>query len=337
MYSESLKQYCINLHNNVKSQCFYSEVKKSNFNSEIIEKTAFLDVTVKISIRIHCIINGVHEIPKCYCGNLVEFKSYKLGFKKYCSVKCSANSTEKKEKIIKTNLEKYGCVNAFQTEAGRKAWDQYNNDSERVDKANKNGELTRINNLGVETIKEARSLASRKGVQTNIKNHNGVYFSNWKQGHSKRNFKQEQEKIKKTCMAKYGVESPMQHPASFEKQQKAMFRKKEYMFPSGNIAVVQGYESWAIDELLITYDESELIVGSDSRMPAIWYADFDNRRRRYYPDIFIEKDNLIIEVKSTYTMQANYEINMLKKKATEDIGFNFKFIIFDDKRNKKII
>jgi hypothetical protein len=49
--------------------------------------------------------------PVCYCGNIVKFDSFTKGYHKYCSVKCSSNSIEKKTNIENTCLEKYGVKN----------------------------------------------------------------------------------------------------------------------------------------------------------------------------------------------------------------------------------
>ena len=49
------------------------------------------------------------------------------------------------------------------------------------------------------------------------------------------------------------------------------------------------------------------------------------KRRRYYPDIFIPAENKLIDVKSDYTMSVDVEVNNLKAKACIDQGFIFKF------------
>jgi len=41
-------------------------------------------------------------------------------------------------------------------------------------------------------------------------------------------------------------------------------------------------------------------------MPEIWY-EFEDKRRRYYPDIYIKSQNKIIEVKSDYTFYKEYD------------------------------
>jgi hypothetical protein len=64
-------------------------------------------------------------------------------------------------------------------------------------------------------------------------------------------------------------------------------------------------------------------------MPEIWYfSDKDKKTHRYFPDFYIPKDNLIIETKSKYTYDADIYINILKQKATEELGYNYKLFIY---------
>ena len=54
---------------------------------------------------------------------------------------------------------------------------------------------------------------------------------------------------------------------------------------------------------------------------------FDGKNRKYFPDFFIKKLNLVIEIKSTYTYECEKDQNEAKKEATINNGFNFKFLI----------
>ncbi len=69
-------------------------------------------------------------------------------------------------------------------------------------------------------------------------------------------------------------------------------------------------------------------------MPRIEYYDNENVKHYYFPDIFISKDNKIIEVKSTWTYKCKKETNLLKKEACEKQGYIFEFWIYDRKGNK---
>lgn len=106
------------------------------------------------------------------------------------------------------------------------------------------------------------------------------------------------------------------------------FKYKGYTLPSGKIIKVQGYEPRALDELLKIYDENDILT-SRSDMPEIYYTSpKDNRIHRYYPDIYIPKDNLIIEVKSNYTLNKYKKINRVKFEATIALGYDFKLKVY---------
>lgn len=66
-------------------------------------------------------------------------------------------------------------------------------------------------------------------------------------------------------------------------------------------------------------------------MPEIWYVDNNEKKHRYHPDIFIPSKNLIIEVKSEYTLKADLEKNKKKMIAAEQTGFDFEFRIYNEK------
>ena len=71
----------------------------------------------------------------------------------------------------------------------------------------------------------------------------------------------------------------------------------------------------------------------DCKMPEFWYHGYDGKYHRYYPDIYVVKDNLIIEVKSLWT----YNIDKLKIQLTSKTvnynGFKYCLMVFDQKGN----
>ena len=56
-------------------------------------------------------------------------------------------------------------------------------------------------------------------------------------------------------------------------------------------------------------------------------------KRIYYSDIYIKKENKIIEVKSEWTFKINKKKNLLKKEACLKAGYKFEFWIFDKNGN----
>jgi ligand-binding SRPBCC domain-containing protein len=131
----------------------------------------------------------------------------------------------------------------------------------------------------------------------------------------------------------YYLEWASQNEEIQKKQEKSCFTFKDYTLPSGKIIRVQGYEPLALDILLETITEEDLLTGYKN-VPIIWYEINDNKHR-YFTDIFIPSHNKCIEVKSDFTFYKDYEKNLLKQEATKLLGFECEIWIFNDK--KKLI
>lgn len=102
-----------------------------------------------------------------------------------------------------------------------------------------------------------------------------------------------------------------------------MYKKKKYIWKTGEISILQGFEPIVLKELeKIGYKYNEIKTEYHD-MPEIYYV-MNNKKRRYYPDFYIPTENLIIEVKSTYTLTSKIEENKLKFNAVKDAGYNFK-------------
>jgi hypothetical protein len=59
-----------------------------------------------------------------------------------------------------------------------------------------------------------------------------------------------QEKSKQTCFINHGVEHPLQNSELAQKAVKNAYTSKDYIFPSGRIEKIQGYEHYMLDQLL---------------------------------------------------------------------------------------
>ena len=147
-------------------------------------------------------------------------------------------------------------------------------------------------------------------------------------------------KFKETMLSRYGVDQVMRYTPHFEKSIDTSYKKKIYVFPSGRIEKIQGYEGFAINDLLISgYKEEDIVISNsdiEEYTGKIWYNDSENKKRKYYPDIYIISENKIIEVKSYYTYDSAFSINMRKKNSCLALGLNFEFWIYDEKGNKMV-
>jgi len=66
--------------------------------------------------------------------------------------------------------------------------------------------------------------------------------------------------------------------------------------------------------------------------PTIKYSIF-GKNKIYFPDFYIPKLNLIVEIKSSYFYNLEEEINLIKKSYSELNNYKFIFIIDKDYSN----
>lgn len=149
-----------------------------------------------------------------------------------------------------------------------------------------------------------------------------------------RDRKKENKKTQDTLFKKYGVRNCSRVPRFHKKQQQSSFSAKLYMLPSGKVIELQGYEPRCIDFLLDNqkYHENDILTDLED-MPTIWYFNpYKKKRARYFPDIFIPSEKIVIEVKSTYTLTLEYERNIAKFNATTKSGYELHLYVFDEKQ-----
>jgi len=90
----------------------------------------------------------------------------------------------------------------------------------------------------------------------------------------------------------------------------------------------QGYELKAIYRLIGEgYNIKDLIIGK-SNVPSFNYT-HNGKKRYYFPDIYIPKDNRIVEVKSIYYYNRYLDKNLLKRDAVLKKGYKFDFYIMN--------
>jgi hypothetical protein len=248
---------------------------------------------------------------KCKCGNYYEKKFRSLN--EYGGANC--NFCTKKNslyKIKQTNISKYGVENTFQSEEIKNKIKQ-----------------TNLTKYGVENTFQSEEIKN-KIKQTNLIKY-GVEYS----------FQSEEikNKIKQTNLGRYGVENVMFNKDILEKHFKNSYKLKDYKLPSGKTIKIQGYEYIALDELLKIYEENDIIVGNLNMMPELWWNDSKNIKHRYYVDIFIPKENKMIEVKSNWTYLQDDKKEKIEKIPLEakKLGYKYEYWIYDEKKNKEII
>lgn len=139
------------------------------------------------------------------------------------------------------------------------------------------------------------------------------------------------QKMIRTNIERYGVEYNSQVAEISEKQHSYKF--KEFVFPSGRIDKVQGYEPQVLSMLLSEGINEDDIITARGEVPAIWYY-LDGKKARYFPDIYIKSQNKIVEVKSTWTWEQYKSKNMAKLARCREMGFNVELYVLDEKEKR---
>lgn len=145
------------------------------------------------------------------------------------------------------------------------------------------------------------------------------------------------EKTEATNLKRYGARNVMQNAAIRAKASNS-FEYKSYVFPSGREVWIQGYEGYAIDHLLEDgYDEDDIVVGHNSDIPIVHFQ-YPNTKGemmdcKFYPDIYLPKENKLIEVKSTFTYKDFYDKNQAKFDQTPSQGYDLEYWIYDKYSN----
>ena len=118
------------------------------------------------------------------------------------------------------------------------------------------------------------------------------------------------------------------------RSKKARFKKKEFKTPGGQTWYLQGYEPLAAPKLIKEYGEENIIaaIDGDRCVPAIPWFDEDGKEHHYFCDFFIPNLNLIIEVKSTWTEEQNDDKIKRTRKASNELGYDFRLIVLNGKK-----
>ena len=272
---------------------------------------------------------------------------------KYGFDNCNKNKTVR-EKIKNTNLQRYGVFYSFQSESIKNKIKAICLEKYGVENPNQNKNIkskskkTCLEKYGVEyasQIKENRDKfketcfkkfgfknpsqneeIKNKKIETSLKNWGVEYPS---QNEEIKN------KMIETSLKNWGVEYPMQNNIIMSKNVKHNYNKKEYIMPSNKIIQIQGYENFALDELIINekIDESDIITGAKN-VPTIWYYHENGKKHRHYVDIFIPSQNRCVEVKSTWTAEKNKHNIFLKQKAAKELGYKYEIWVYNSKKEK---
>lgn len=309
------------------------------YRTQLLEKTDFLDPHY----------SDISDSQRFYH---IFFKSYQLEICPYCNgnKKFTFNS-----KFSEIRYDKVGA-NYYGTCEGKKCMAKYNSQRTKEAISEKYGsdnmwdipgyreglESTNLKKYGVKYFM-GTSEFREKCQETYDKNwggehpasHQSTKNKKYKTNIEKYGFKcilSDTDLMKKSMVEKYGVEHNMRIPEIHEKAMVTMRRYYDYTLPSGKIIKLQGYEKFAMDILLTKFNENDILTDMHD-ISNITGQIIYNGENRYYPDIYINSINKILEVKSQYTYKMHEKINMMKMKRCLEMGMDFEFMIFDKKGN----
>lgn len=249
--------------------------------------------------------------------------------KKY-GVEHASQNQEIRDKIKKGFIEKWGIDNPSKTQQVKDKQKQTNLIKYGVEYIVHNKEskdkmiATNIEKFGKDCC------FTNKNIKDKIKKTNLEKYGVENVGQ----YKVFNQKMKDTMLSKYGVEYPLQNLEIADKASKKCYKPKLFKFPSGKEIKCQGYEPFALEELIKNnIDESDIITGCKN-VPSIWYNDDNNVKRRHYVDIYIPNQNKCIEVKSTWTIKKKKSYIFFKQKAAKELGYEYEIWVYDNKGNK---
>jgi len=323
---------------------YIKETKPTVYDS-IIYHSNHLSEDCMFQQRIYDILNDIHEVVMCdFCKkNSVTFFKYSQGYAKCCSNSCAQQHSDTRRKIEKTNLGRYGAKSPLQSSIVQEKAKNTNLERRGVEwvlcdpEAHIKARETNIEKYGVENCsqrEEVKELKRQKciesfGVDCNFK------------------AKEINDKIKQTNMEKYGVSCISKSSYAKKKSIETSFKKyghshhfksskwmeknfkykfHNYALPSGKIIKLQGYEPRALDYLLTKYTEEE-ILHKKTDVPKLMYIGDDNKEHRYYPDFYIPKENLVIEVKSDWTYGMELLKNLFKQDIVLENGYKYMLMV----------
>jgi hypothetical protein len=315
----------VNIDNSINNDIF------NNYKQTLLED--YSAVLLKLSdIKM---VNRTMVEFKCNCGTIIN-KQYRLVYSSgaYC-IKCCYSNSIKKRKITLELLKNNNEYTILQ----KKLLDISKRDNCKIfnlKNANFNSQISFICNCGHDDLTTYRNIKIRGGFCRDCSYKYGCdkrkkHFMELYGTSSPASVPHIKDKIKNTNMIRYGVEYPAQNRFINNNT----YKIKEYISKSGKNYQTQGYEYLALDELFKNYIESDIIFGK-SNVPRINYT-FNNTVKYYYPDIYIPKENKIIEIKSTWTYKVQIERNKSKANTCKLLGYKYEFWIYDNKKNKEII
>ena len=285
---------------------------------------------------------------KCKCGERLAFYQKTESYASSCgSPECRGTSISKTKQNW-TNEQKKQDKENKKSAASRRSKEQI---EKQVQKARKTFKERYNVDWGSKLEKQ-----KEKSRQTKLEKYGDEKYNNSKQASLSRISRSLEEKNKSnqqrraTNLEKYGVENVLLNKSTPSKINKGNSSIKDYVLPSGKIIGVRGHEPFALDVLFneLKYKEADVVIHddySDYAIEIFEYEALNRHQMKYYPDIYVPRENRIIEIKSQWwwngygqeKYRSRLENNLRKRQAVIDKGYNYEVWIFENKYSYKVL
>jgi hypothetical protein len=286
--------------------------------------------------------------PKCDCGAPLTFYQKTETYANSCGdPKCVGNTISKSKQGWTEEQRLSDSINKKLAAATRTK----ENIKEKTEKARQ----TFKKKYGVDWISSHDS-QKEKSKKTKLEKYGNEKYNNSKKASKTRVDKSVKEKNvinqlrRSTNLERYGVENVLLTKTTPTKINKGNSSIKDYQLPSGKTIGVRGHEPLALRILFkeLKYQESDAMIHDDYSDYAIEVFEFVNTNMhttKYYPDIYIPKENKIIEVKSQWwwdgygaaKYKSRLENNLRKRQAVLDKGYAYEVWIFENKHTYRVL
>lgn len=286
--------------------------------------------------------------PKCSCGERLAFYQKTESYARSCgSPACRGKNISNTKQNWSKEQREQDRANKKKAASGRS--------KEQINAQLQKARNTFKEKYGVEWSSHLPS-QKEKSRQTKLRKYGNEKYNNSKKASKTRLDKTVEEKNlinqlrRSTNLERYGVENVLLTKATATKINKGNASIKAYILPSGKSVGVRGYEPYALDVIFneLNYNESDVIIHddySDYAIEVFEYVNVNMHNLKYYPDIYIPKENRIIEVKSQWRWdgygaekyKSRLVNNLKKRKAVLDKGYNYEVWLFENKYSYKVL
>jgi hypothetical protein len=286
--------------------------------------------------------------PKCNCGERLAFYQKTESYANSCGApKCRGESISKTKQNWSDEQKNQDKANKKLAAASRS--------KDQIEKQVQKARKTFKEKYGVEWISNLKE-QKEKSQQTKLEKYGDVKYNNSKQASLSRISRSIEEKNtsnqqrRNTNLERYGIENVLLNKSTPRKVNKGNASIKDYIMPSRKVIGVRGHEPFALDILFneLKYNESDIIVHddySDYSIEIFEYEASNRHQMKYYPDIYIPKENRIIEIKSRWwwdgygaeKYRSRLENNLRKRQSVINKGYNYEVWIFENKYSYKVL